>query len=73
MKINKEKLSALMKLSDDELWKEAKKLASAYGLNLPDKTPPKEQMDKLRGLVGGGKISALDALKLISEYKRSKG
>ena len=72
MKINKQQLEALLALPDDQLWREAVRMAASYGISLPKETPPKEQLDKLRGVAGSGRISARDAFRLISEYKRRK-
>ena len=72
MKINKEQLDALMRLPDDRLWGEIVRMAAGYGFVLPAEVPPKEQMEKLRGAAGAGKISAMDALRLLNEYKKRK-
>lgn len=69
MKINKEKLDALCALPDEELWREVQKIAATYGLKLPDKTPSKEEMQKMRSTVCGTKINLSEAIKLINSYK----
>lgn len=69
MKINKEKLEALCAMPDEELWREIKKIAETYGLKLPDKTPSKEEMQKMRNTVCGTRINFAEAIKLINSYK----
>ncbi len=70
MKIDKEKLAALAALPDDALWREAVKMAAAYGFTLPEKTPPKETLDRLRSAVLGEKINVMDAARIIKKYRK---
>ena len=70
MKIDKEKLEALAALPDEALWREAVRMAKGYGFNLPEKTPPKETLDKLRSLVLGDKINFMDAARILKKYKK---
>lgn len=73
MKIDKEKIEALAALPDDALWREAVRMAATYGFNLPEKTPPKETLDKLRSAVLGGKINVMDAARIMKEYRKGGG
>ena len=50
MKFNREKLKALLALEDDALWREIRAIASGFGFRLPEATPPKCELDKLRAL-----------------------
>ena len=50
MKFNREKLKALLALEDDALWREIRGIASGFGFRLPEATPPKCELDKLRAL-----------------------
>ena len=71
MKINKEKLRELQAMGDDELWREIRTVAASYGFTLPEKTPPKSEMDKLRRTVGESeKINLAEAARIINGYRR---
>ena len=71
MRVDKEKLNALVALPDGELWCEVRKIAKSYGFTLPEKTPCESDMQKLRGAVtGSGKINLGDAVKILNDYKR---
>ncbi len=74
MKIDKDKLSALMEMSDGELWCEIRKIAKNHGFTLPEKTPEHSEMEKIRGAVSGGaKINLGEAVRLLNDYKRRCG
>ena len=74
MKIDKEKLTALTALPDNELWCEVRKIAKSYGFTLPESTPSECEMQKLRSAVSGElKLSMTDAVKMINDYKRRAG
>ena len=71
MNFDKDKLIALTALPDDALWSEIKKMSSAYGLSLPDKTPSHEELEKLRSMFGGvGKLSLMQAMRVVNDIKR---
>ena len=71
MRIDKDKLDALCRMPDDELWCEVCKIAKSYGFTLPNNTPSKSDMQKLRGAVSAnGKINLANAVKILNEYKR---
>ncbi len=71
MRLDKEKIEKLAKLPDDELWREVVAIARTYGIGLSEKTPPREEMEKMRATVMGGmKLSMSDAVRLINEYKK---
>ena len=73
MKISQEKMDMLAKMNDAELWREIRIIAKGYGINLPDRTPSHEELEKVRGLIsGGGKISLSDAYKIINQYKKER-
>ena len=48
MKFTNDELLALAALPDDKLWAEIEKIASSYGIKLPDKTPSHEELEKLK-------------------------
>ncbi len=70
MKFTREELSALAALPDDKLWAEVEKIATGYGINLPNRTPSHEELEKLRQIANGGKISMPEAMRLINKYKK---
>ena len=73
MKIDREKISAMCALPDDELWAKIVTIGADHGFELP-KTPPKhEDMEKLRAAVNGGtKLNLTAALKIIDNYRKAK-
>jgi hypothetical protein len=72
MKIDKEKLDKLLALPDDALWAEIVRVASSYGFNLPQKTPPKEQLNRLRATAGSDKINATEAMRILASIRKGK-
>lgn len=74
MKIDYDALRALAALPDDRLWKEIVTVASSHGIRLSDKTPPHADLERLRGIARGDEVlRTMDALRLVSEYKRKYG
>ncbi len=73
MRINKQQLDRLVALPDDELWQQIVALGNSHGFKLPEKTPPHEELMKLRGIVNGGKISLSDAARILNEYRKGGG
>ncbi len=71
MKINREKVMELAAKPDGELWCEVVKIAKSHGISLPEKTPPHEELEKLRGAVTGAKLNVGDALRIIDTYRKS--
>ena len=74
MKIDKDKLAALLAMPDDKLWAEVRAIASSHGITLPTAPPPPEEMANLRGAVSGGaKLNFAEAVRVINNYtKRGK-
>ena len=72
MKFDRGKLAELCALSDEELWRTVRETAAQHGFSLPEATPSKGEMAKMRAAVSGTKINLGEAAKLINEYKRSK-
>ena len=70
MKINKEKLAALAALPDDALWAEIVKMTSAYGLDLPKKTPSHTELEKLRETINGKSLNLFEASKILKNYRK---
>ena len=70
MKLDKESLKKMATLPDDELWQTIRKTAEAHGISLPEGTPKKEELSRLRGiLLDAEKLNPLAAMKLINDYK----
>ena len=66
-------MDELARMNDKELWTQIQVIAKGYGINLPDKTPSHEELQKVRGLIsGGGKVSLSDAYKIINQYKKER-
>ena len=73
MRLSQEKINELAKMNDKELWAQIQVIARGYGINLPEKTPSHDELEKVRGLIrGGGKVSLSDAYKIINQYKKEK-
>jgi hypothetical protein len=71
MRIDKEKLRQMLSRDDESLWCEIRRIAKSHGFDLPEKAPPKSEMDKLRSTVGdGSRLNLGDAAKIINNYKR---
>ena len=73
MRFDKDKLNEMVALPDDELWCQVQNIARGYGLNLPSTQPSHAELEKLRGIATGGKISMSEAMMLINKYKRGMG
>ena len=71
MKLDKTQIAELLKKSDDALWADIRGMASSRGFNLPERTPAKEDMQRIRAALGNiDGISPATALRLMSEIKR---
>lgn len=70
MRFDKAQIEAIAALPDEELWSTVVNLAKGYGFNLPTKTPPHEELEKLRGAVNSPKINVSDAMRLLNQYKK---
>lgn len=73
MKIDKEKLQAIISLPDEELWKLIREVASGRGFTLPEKAPPHSELEKIRNAVNhGANPNIAEALRVINDYRRGK-
>ena len=70
MRIDKEQIKAIAALPDDKLWATVVSMAKGYGFSLPEKTPPHEELEKLRSMVNTEKINVGDAVKLLNNYRK---
>ncbi len=73
MKIDKAKLDALLKLSDEELWCEIVRVGASKGFKLPECAPPHCELERLRATVKDGKINLGCALQIIDNYRKTGG
>lgn len=72
MKINKEKLSSITSMDDNTLWREIRAIGASYGITLPEKTPPKSELDKVRYALCGTKLNLGEAIGIINNYKKGE-
>lgn len=72
MNFSREELEALAALPDEELWAKVQTIAKTYGITLPSKTPSHAELEKLRQIAIGGRISMPEAMYLINKYKRGQ-
>lgn len=71
MRFDKEKLAELIALPDDELWRTIVSIGKTHGFTLPPKTPPHEDLDKLRKIAkDGAKMNVTAAMRILSKYAK---
>ena len=70
MRFDKEKLQALAALPDDELWREVLRIADSFGYSLPREAPPHAELQKMRDAVSSGKISTMEAMRIVNRLKQ---
>ena len=72
MKIDRNKIMALAALDDEAMWREIVTAAKSHGFTLPEKTPPHEELEKLREAVTGERMNALGAMRILDKYRQGK-
>ena len=72
MRIDRGKLQELLSKPDSELWGEIVSIAAKHGYTLPEKTPPHEELERLRSLAMEPKINITDAMRLLKQYKKGE-
>jgi hypothetical protein len=71
MRFDKEKLNALIDLPDDELWRTVVTIGKTHGFTLPQKTPPHDELEKLRKIArDGAKMNVGAAMRILSKYAK---
>ena len=71
MKIDKEMLKSLATKPDGELWGVISGLAKSRGYELPEATPSKEEMAKIRSLLNDvEKINMREAIRFVNNYRK---
>ena len=74
MKFNKARLEELGSMSDQALWETIKGIAVAYGIRLSDRAPTHDELERVRSMCRGDtKLSMMEALRLMNDYKRGDG
>lgn len=73
MKIDQNKLKAIAAMPDDAMWREIVAAAKKHGFELPERTPPHEELEKMRLAVSGGRMNLTGAIKILDKYRKGKG
>lgn len=69
MRFDKEKLTELINLPDDQLWKTVVTIGKTHGFVLPERTPPHEDLEKLRKIAkDGSKMNVTAAMRILGKY-----
>lgn len=70
MQLDPAMLQRVLSMNDGDLWKTVAMIASQNGLDLPQKTPAAEEMQKLRrALASVTDQDMADAARLVQEFK----
>lgn len=71
MRLDRDKLISMVSLPDDELWRCVVEIGKTHGFTLPEKTPPHDELEKLRGIArDGAKLNIAGAMKILSKYRK---
>lgn len=71
MKIDKSKLEAIAKLSDEELWTQIKSVAEQHGVKMPDNQPSAHELGKVReALSEADRLSLMSAMRMVNNLKK---
>lgn len=71
MRLDRDKLISMVSLPDDELWRNIVAIGKTHGFTLPEKTPPHEELEKLRGIArDGAKLNVAGAMRILSKYSK---
>ena len=71
MRFDKEKLTELINLPDDQLWKTVVTIGKTHGFVLPERTPPHEDLEKLRKIAkDGSKMNVTAAMRILGKYAK---
>ena len=71
MKIDKEKLDAVLRLSDGELWGMIRDLAKSHGITLPEAVPPHSELERVRAALShGASPNIAEAIRVVNNYRR---
>ncbi len=73
MKIDRTLIDELLAMDDARLWQTVRSFASTKKINLSETPPPKETMDRLRGIfTNTEKYDLGAAVKILSNYRTRK-
>ena len=71
MKIDKSKLDAMTKLSDDELWAQIRLVAEKHGVKMPESRPSSAELAKVReALSEADRLSLMSAMRMVNSLKK---
>ena len=71
MKIDKERLAAIVSLSDEELWKLILEIGRSHGFKLPERMPPHSELEKIRTAIShGASPNIAEAIRIVNDYRR---
>lgn len=71
MRLDRDKLENMIALPDDELWAAVVEIGKSHGFTLPEKTPPHDELEKLRSIArDGSRMSLAGALRILSKYRK---
>ena len=71
MKIDKSKLEAITKLSDEALWAQIKSVAEQHGIKMPENQPSGNELNKIREtLSDADKLSLMTAMRMVNNLKK---
>lgn len=72
MQFDANMMRTLLKKDDNALWGLIREMASAYGIPLPNTTPPAADMARLRAVLGTkGENDVEGAIEILRRYKES--
>lgn len=64
---------AILSLPDEQLWQTIKAIAQKSGVALPEGTPPKSELAKLREALSTNTPDVNEAMRIMEKYKRTGG
>lgn len=65
-------LRMILSLPDDQLWTTIKVIAEKNGVALPNGTPPKSELSRLRDAMSSANPNPEEAKRIMEKYKKEK-
>ena len=72
MKIDQTKLAAIAAMPDEAMWREIVNAGKKHGFTLPERTPPHEELEKIRAAISGGRMNLTGAIRILDKYRKGK-